>query len=446
MIAQDRPVAGRQWLVLVLVLVALVIDGVDTQLLSLVAPLVMRDLSVDKSAFGPAMSAALLGMALGAGAGGWIGDRLGRKTVLIGAMLVFGAGTIGVALARELPLLVGLRLASGLGFGALAPNGAAMVSEWLPTRLRTRAMALLTITIPMGGLVGGSAVLMLLPALGWRGCFVLCGGVTLALGVAILTLLPESPAYLAARGRAEQAARLVRRVTGAEPQTAVVPGVVARESVLTRANLRLNLGSWIGFFCLQLIAYGFISWTPVFLTMAGWPLETAIKGVLVFNLSAVAASLLTGWLLERFRFRNLATVACIGAGLALVVLHALLGATPVVVFAAIGLVSALVGIGIAGIYTFAAFAYPPPCRGSGIGITLMAGRAGGIVSAFTGGMLLAVDGSSTLPFFVTLLCAAALAGLSVWSLGARYAVVLKHSGDTLTADALGPRAKLVPAG
>src|SRR5437762_1713180 len=136
MVTQDRPVSGRQWLVLVLVLAALVIDGVDTQLLSLVAPLVMGELEVDKASLGPAMS----------------------------------------------------------------------------------------------GLVGGSAVLLLLPVLGWRGCFVLCGIVTLALVAAILVLLPESPAYLAARGRAAQAARLVRRVTGAEPQAAILPRLATRES------------------------------------------------------------------------------------------------------------------------------------------------------------------------------------------------------------------------
>src|SRR6188768_1094170 len=89
MIAQDRPIASRQWIVLLLVLGTLVIDGVDTQLLSLVAPLIMGEWGVDRASFGPAMSAALLGMALGAGAGGWLGDRVGRKTVLVAATLLF---------------------------------------------------------------------------------------------------------------------------------------------------------------------------------------------------------------------------------------------------------------------------------------------------------------------------------------------------------------------
>jgi AAHS family 4-hydroxybenzoate transporter-like MFS transporter len=435
MVAQDRPVAARQWLILVLVLTALVIDGVDTQLLSLLSTLIMGELQTDKAHFGPAMSAALIGMTLGAGVGGWFGDRVGRKTVLVASTLLFGICTFGVAVTHSLPLLIGLRLASGLGFGAVAPNGAAMVSEWLPTRMRTRAMGLLSITIPLGGLVGGSAVLALLPSLGWRGCFTLCGFMTLAVVGLLLALLPESPAYLAARGLCDRAAALVLAVTGAEAQPDSMPAV-ARESVLTRANLRLNLSIWIGFFCLELIAYAFISWTPVLLTMAGLSLATAIQGTLVFNLSAVGASLLTALLLERFRFRSLVVFACLGAAAALVLLHGLIGQfpeplLPLEQLAGIGLVSVLAGIAIAGVYTFAAFAYPAPCRANGIGITLMAGRAGGILSAFTGGILLSLQGNSTLPFFATLFAAALVAAISVLALGARYNVVLRNEGEAI---------------
>ena len=154
MFSEQAPIGARQWAVLALVLAALVVDGIDTQLLALVAPLIMGEWGIDKASFGPAMSAALLGMALGAGGGGWLGDRFGRKTVLIGATLLFGLCTFGVGLTHSLWPLIALRLASGLGFGAVAPNGAALVSEWLPGRVRPRAMGLLSITIPMGGLIG----------------------------------------------------------------------------------------------------------------------------------------------------------------------------------------------------------------------------------------------------------------------------------------------------
>jgi AAHS family 4-hydroxybenzoate transporter-like MFS transporter len=326
--------------------------------------------------------------------------------------------------------LVALRLAAGLGFGALAPNGAALVSEWLPTRLRPRAMALLSITIPMGGLIGGSAVLAFLPALGWRGCFILCGLVTLAMAGAILLLLPESHAFLAAKGRMAEAERLVRRVTGSGisvPPPPAPSGPAA--SVFTRANLRLNMGGWLAFFCLQLIAYGFLSWAPIFLTMAGWPLDHAIRGSLTFNLSAVCASLMAGWLLGWMRVRTLALGGSIGAIVALAALYALASASPHpltpahewATLGAVAVVSILAGWGIATIYTLLAFAYPPGCRAGGMGFGLMAGRAGGITIALSGGMLLALEGESLLPFFALLMTAGAVAALGVLILGPRYA-------------------------
>ena len=109
MFSEQAPIGVRQWSVLALVLAALVVDGIDTQLLALVAPLIMAEWGIDKASFGPAMSAALFGMALGAGSGGWLGDRLGRKTVLVGATLLFGCATFAVGLAQSLWPLVGCR-------------------------------------------------------------------------------------------------------------------------------------------------------------------------------------------------------------------------------------------------------------------------------------------------------------------------------------------------
>jgi AAHS family 4-hydroxybenzoate transporter-like MFS transporter len=430
MFTETGPARTRQWAVLAMVLAALVIDGIDTQLLALVAPLIMDDWGVDKASFGPAMSAALFGMAIGAGAGGWLGDRLGRKAVLVGATLLFGCGTLAVGFAGSLPVLIALRLASGLGFGALAPNGAALVSEWLPTRVRPRAMALLSITIPLGGLIGGSAVLTLLPALGWRGCFMLCGAGTLVMAVAMVKLLPESPSYLAARGRTADADRLLKRVAG--PEAALPPadtgGPAVAASVFTRGNLRLNVGAWLAFFCLQLIAYGFLSWAPVFLTMSGWPLSDAIRGTLVFNLSAVCASLIAGFLLGRLPFRTVALGGAIGGAISLALLY-LLVTNPatgrLAVYAGIAAVSVLVGFGITAVYTLLSFAYPAACRASGIGIGLMTGRAGGIVSALTGGALLAIWSDSLTPFFAVLLAAAGIAAAGILILGRRYAGPLR---------------------
>jgi hypothetical protein len=218
-------------------------------------------------------------------------------------------------------------------------------------------------------------------------------------------------------------ARISRR-----PAVVRTAAPIAASAVFTRANLRLNIGGWLAFFCLQLIAYAFISWAPVLLTMLGWPLPHAIRGSLVFNLSAVCASLAAGWLLGWVRVRTFALIGSFGAIPALALLYALFvaqapfdPANEWIILGAIALVSVLAGWGIATIYTLLSFGYPTGCRAGGIGFGLMAGRAGGITSAFTGGALLAIDSAHPLPFFGLLMIAGAVAGLAVILLGPRYA-------------------------
>ncbi len=243
----------------------------------------------------------------------------------------------------------------------------------------------------------------------------------------IAAFLPESPGFLATKGRHAEAARLIERITRL-PAASATRALPAAASVFTRTNLRLNVGGWSAFFCLQLVAYGFLSWAPVFLTMVGWPLSHAIRGTLVFNLSAVSASPIAGWLLGWMRVRTLALLGSIGTIVALALLYALVASraplTPAhewATLAAIAAVSHLVGWGITTIYTLLSFGYPVGCRAGGMGFGLMAGRAGGIAIALSGGALLAIEGNSLLPFFAVLTVGGAVAALGVIALGPRYA-------------------------
>jgi AAHS family 4-hydroxybenzoate transporter-like MFS transporter len=413
--------------VITLVVMVLVIDGVDIQLLSLVAPVILTEWNIDRATFGPALTAALIGLTLGASTGGWLGDRFGRKTVLVAATLFFGAATIAAGFTTSLWEMAALRLLSGLGFGAVAPNGAALVTEWLPIRIRTKMIPLLSITIPLGGIIGASTVLALLSLYGWRGVFMVCGGVTLLLAAVVAAWLPESPNYLLRKGRPEQAQRLFQRIAGPDFALAgaVADAEAERTSIFTRANLRLNTGAWLAYFMLQMIAYAFIAWAPVFLTVAGWPLEQALTATLVFNFSAIGAAILTGLLLGRFGFRPIILLGCFGSLAGILLIAAALSAREGMLFAlsrplaliATGGVGAFSGAGIAAIYTLLAFVYPISCRASGIGMGLMMGRAGGIAITLIGGALLAADGDNLLPFFAALVVAvfAALAG--TWILG-----------------------------
>ncbi|HWJ68751.1 MAG TPA: MFS transporter [Sphingobium sp.] len=148
----ERPVAARQIWVLALVQLILMIDGLDIQLLGLVTPVVLEEWAVSRASFGPALGASLIGLAIGAGAGGRLGDMFGRKRVLCVATFLFGIATVVAAFASNVIEMTVIRFISGLGFGAATPAAIALVTEWLPRRGQAKAIAFLSVGTPLGGL------------------------------------------------------------------------------------------------------------------------------------------------------------------------------------------------------------------------------------------------------------------------------------------------------
>src|SRR6266581_481450 len=92
---------------------------------------------------------------LGAAVGGFIGDRVGRRTALIGSVLAFGILTVLVSFAGSIGVLGALRLFAGLGLGGAMPNAAALSSEYVPMVQRPFAVTLTIVCIPLGGSLAG---------------------------------------------------------------------------------------------------------------------------------------------------------------------------------------------------------------------------------------------------------------------------------------------------
>ncbi|MEY2854745.1 MAG: hypothetical protein RL030_1877 [Pseudomonadota bacterium] len=420
---QGRQLSGWQLSIVGITLAAMVVDGLDIQLLALVAPVILLEWQVDRASFGPAMAAALVGMSIGASCGGWMGDKYGRKMVLTLATIAFGLATIGAAFADSVREMTALRVAGGIGFGAAGPNAIALATEWLPASYRARVVSLLSIGTPLGGMIGAAVLVGLLPVLGWRGSFVLCGVLSLVIAVVMMVCLPESPDFLALRGSRQRAETTKRRASGGswpfQPEvpaheTGVEPAALPAGSVFSRTNRRLNAGAWLCFFCLAFVSYAFAAWTPVLLTGSGFTLPQALQSSFSFNLSAVVAAIVSGMWVTRIGSRRLigwsclAIVACV-ATIAFALQSA--DAAPAAyirwtVMFACGGAGAFAGGSTAAIYTVLAFGYPAACRAAGVGMGMMMGRAGGIASTYSGGSLLSLAGNSTLPFFAILaLCA-----------------------------------------
>lgn len=416
----ERPISARQLCVLALVQLILMIDGLDIQLLGLVTPVVLEEWNVPRAHFGPALGASLFGLAIGAGVGGRLGDMFGRKRVLCAATVLFGIATVAAAFTHSVTEMTVIRFISGLGFGAATPSSITLVTEWLPRRAQAKAISFLTVGTPVGGLVGSLALQTLLPMLGWRGCFVLCGGLTLVVAMVVLAGLPESPAYLAGRGKTRRAADLLRQYAGVEMDERAFAAPVAdagradgapRDSIFARRYRRLNIGGWMLFFSAQFIAYAFINWMPTFLTMAKFPMQQALQASVSFNLLALIAAVITGFLVHRFGSRLVGLVAAALTGLSIIVLALRLHgaaeapdeATYWLVMLAVASVGIFISIVIAMGYALLTLGYSEAIRSTGIGVGVMIGRVGGVIVGLGGGVLLSLAGDQTWPFFLILL-------------------------------------------
>lgn len=423
-----RRVGAAQLTLVALLLLVLVIDGIDIQLLSLVAPVIIEDWQVGRAEFGPALAGALIGMSAGSLVGGILGDRFGRRVLLVASVAIFGVATVLAGMTGTITGMTAWRIVGGLGFGAAAPNAVALANDWLPDRSRPRVTSMMSVGTPAGGMIGASLVLAILPLWEWRGAFFACGLLTLVVALAAYFHVPESPSYLAAKGKLEKARGNVRKVLGPSDSEAVafdehqVGAERPSANFFARKFLRLNLGAGLAFFTVAFVSYALVAWTAIMLTSLGFSMSQALTSLFAFNLAAVGAAIVTGFLLSRIGSRLTLAASSFLLSMTLLCLIWLLhnnqgsGSLDVEWFIhlLIGCAGGFAGSAMASVYSMMAAGYDVECRSGGLGFGLTMGRGGGIIASLIGGLLLDLGDNEAWLFLAVLACAAALAAASAF--------------------------------
>src|SRR5690606_10562527 len=413
----DRPVQPFHGLVIGGALIVLVIEGLDLQSLPIVTPLVLEEWGIDRAVFGPALAAALFGMAFGTSLGGWLGDRWGRLRALYLASLIFGASTIAASYTDDVWTMSLVRALGGLGFGAGYPNALALVNDWVPARVRTYVIATLSIGIPLGTSVAALLVPPLLPGYGWRGIFLIFGIGSIVIGTALFLVLREAPSYLLARGRREEAQRNAARVIDPgiellpEPPSAVEQAAGTRSiGVLHASNKRLNWGIGVSFAACTTLIYGLSSWATVFLTGAGFTTAQAANAIFWFGILSMIGAIAAGWLVRQFGSRAVIVGCAVLTFVSIVALGSLVDRiSPAPTWGQrqaasllVGLIGGLVSLNIASFYAVMAVGYPQSCRAAAIGFHLTVARIGVIAMVFFGGHLMNLGQGSFVFYFGTM--------------------------------------------
>jgi AAHS family cis,cis-muconate transporter-like MFS transporter len=143
-------------LVAVAVFVAVVVDGMDFQVLALSLPNISKELHLSTVAAGALSTCTFAGMGLGGALGGWLADRIGRVRVVRASVLAFTVFTGVIAVCETYWQIAIMRFISGFGLGALYSIGTLLVAEFVPTRVRTTVLGTLQAGWSVGHVDGRS--------------------------------------------------------------------------------------------------------------------------------------------------------------------------------------------------------------------------------------------------------------------------------------------------
>lgn len=404
--------SGYQKLLIFGTALAIVLDGMDNQLLGNVIPTLMREWSLPRAAFTAVLALGPLGMMIGGAAGGMLGDRIGRRTALLCSVLSFAVPTLAIAAVDGVVMLGVCRFLAGLGLGGAMPNAAALASEYVPRRQRPFAVTLTIVCIPLGGTFAALLAGQVLPQYGWRALFVAGGIIPLALAIVLSRLLPESPQYLATRReRWPELVGLLRRFghdVGAD--ATFVHAAAAVENVTSRASMRAvfvpkyrrdTLGLCGAFFFCLLANYVGFSWIVTMLTSAGFAQVDASSALAAFNFGGVAGALLGALVIQRLGSRPTLlgmSALAVASALALAAMPLDPPMTPGLI-AMFALTGGLLNAVQTTMYALAAHVYPTEIRGTGVGTAVAVGRIGNVVASYVGAF--ALDRGGPPAFFTT---------------------------------------------
>jgi len=401
--------------VVILATVGLVFDGYDLVVYGAVVSTFLRDASqigsVTPAIAGVLGSYALIGVMVGALLAGSVGDLLGRRKVILASYAWFSVGMALTALATDTTMFGWLRFFTGVGVGSLVATTAALVAEYAPKGRKNMINAITNGGIPLGSLLSALLAILLMDRIGWRGMFWI-GSLPL---VTLLPLawfkMPESVAWLAARGRLDEARALSERTGVPLPEAAASPAAATSPAKAGFAGLFghhylfptlvLGLMSATGL----VLVYSLNTWLPELMLRAGFNAKGSLSFLLVLNGGSLFGALLASRFADRFGPKPVVAATFSIGAIALVLLT--LG------FPLAGLLAivAIVGLGTSGtqtlIYGFVANYYRTNVRGAGVAWCAGFGRLGGIGGPMLGSLLIGTGMQLDAIFYV-------LAGIGVF--------------------------------
>ena len=382
---EDAPLGPAHWKLMSVLVVALIIDIMKPATLGFVLPGMMSEYQVDQATVSQFPFSALVGTVVGSIIWGIIADVYGRKASILLSAVMF----VGTSICGAMPSLawnVGMCFLMGVAAGGMLPVTYALLAEMMPSKHRGWALVLVGGLGAVGGYFAASGLSALLqPEFGWRIMWLLNLPTGLLL-VAFGAMIPESAKFLLARGRVEEARRVMGRFGAQARQTRPAetaalekgPFVALTGSAFFGKLFAMSLAAT----CYGLTNFGLLLWLPADLVAKGYSMELSSELLARSALIAFPTIFLVAYVYSRWstKWSVVGSLAVTLLGLAGVLWLELTGmGSPVLPVALL-----IVGTNalIAMLLPYAAESFPLRIRGRTTGTVAACTKGGGMVAQF----------------------------------------------------------------
>jgi AAHS family 4-hydroxybenzoate transporter-like MFS transporter len=409
-IGQDGPLTFWQILVVGLCLVANICDGFDTTSIAYAAPVLLREWNIAPQAFGIVLSAGAFGMLVGALLIAPQADKVGRRTIIVGATTFSSLCMFGMAFSQNVPQLMVFRFCVGMCVGALLPSLSIMVVEFSNEKRGNLFLALVHIGFAVGAILGAAIGAAVVETYGWRAIFLSGAIITGITATSCFLLLPESVNFLLARQPAnalERANSILRRF-GKSQLTELPPKPPAKVrrfsniyAILSPQLLRSTLLMWVASFMRFFISYFLTGWKPQVLVMAGFTDRAAIAVGMATSAAASVGVLTMGLVAAKIGAARATGIMFVGCAAALMGFGFTEAPISLVLLAAVCMFT--IEAAFTGVIITSTRFYSVENRSTGVGFTVGIGRIGAIVGPYVGGALIGMglDRSAYFPVYAT---------------------------------------------
>lgn len=382
---EDAPLSKSHWILMSVLVIALVIDIMKPASLGFTIPGMVNEYQVPKATASLVPFFALCGTVVGSVVWGIIADIYGRKASILLSAVMF----VGTSICGAMPSLywnIGMCFLMGAAAGGMLPVTYALLAEMMPSKHRGWALVLVGGLGAVGGYFAASGFSALLqPYFGWRILWLLNLPTGLSL-VLLGALIPESAKFLLARGRREEARRIMERFGSKARSTTHAEEVALTKGPSVALTGKAFFGKLFALslaaICYGLINFGLLLWLPADLVSRGYSMEVTSKLLAESALIAFPTVFITAYLYSSWstKWSVVGSIAVTLAGLAGVLWLEFTGSGSPVLPVAL-LIVGTNGL-IAMLLPYAAESFPLRIRGRTTGTVAACTKAGGMFAQF----------------------------------------------------------------